>query len=273
VLLDGVGKARPDVFNMLLQIPEDGQLIDAQGRKVSFRNTLLVGTSNPGTEALSPEKWQGVLVGRGRLEFIKVSSNRAVWWDNGQEPTQRRAREPHRLYGWHGPVLLGIERAMKVGRMLWILVGLLGLAVAGVALYRVWPLLYPEVVAEAPLDPRCDLRAGSCTGVLPGGGRVRFAIAPRDIPVVKPLRLTVETEGLEVRAVAVDFSGVDMNMGYNRATLQREAPGRFAAQAMLPVCVRARMTWEARVLLRTADGLLAVPFRFDTFQPGMRPGP
>jgi ATP-dependent Clp protease ATP-binding subunit ClpC len=56
VLLDEVEKAHPDVFNMLLQILEDGQLTDAQGRKVSFRNTILIGTSNLGTEALSPDK-------------------------------------------------------------------------------------------------------------------------------------------------------------------------------------------------------------------------
>jgi ATP-dependent Clp protease ATP-binding subunit ClpC len=40
---------------MLLQILEDGQLTDAQGRTVSFRNTILIGTSNLGTEALSPD--------------------------------------------------------------------------------------------------------------------------------------------------------------------------------------------------------------------------
>ena len=58
VLLDEVEKAHPDVFNMLLQILEDGQLTDAQGRTVSFRNTILIGTSNLGTEALSPDKRQ-----------------------------------------------------------------------------------------------------------------------------------------------------------------------------------------------------------------------
>ena len=56
VLLDEVEKAHPDVFNMLLQILEDGRLTDAQGRAVSFRNTILIGTSNLGTEALSPDK-------------------------------------------------------------------------------------------------------------------------------------------------------------------------------------------------------------------------
>jgi ATP-dependent Clp protease ATP-binding subunit ClpC len=56
VLLDEIEKAHPDVFNMLLQILEDGRLTDAQGVTVSFRNTILIGTSNLGTESLSPEK-------------------------------------------------------------------------------------------------------------------------------------------------------------------------------------------------------------------------
>jgi ATP-dependent Clp protease ATP-binding subunit ClpC len=56
VLLDEIEKAHPDVFNMLLQILEDGRLTDAQGRTVSFRNTILIGTSNLGTETLSPDK-------------------------------------------------------------------------------------------------------------------------------------------------------------------------------------------------------------------------
>jgi ATP-dependent Clp protease ATP-binding subunit ClpC len=56
VLLDEVEKAHPDVFNMLLQILEDGRLTDAQGRTISFRNTVLIGTSNLGTETLSPDK-------------------------------------------------------------------------------------------------------------------------------------------------------------------------------------------------------------------------
>ncbi len=56
VLLDELEKAHPDVYNILLQILEDGRLTDAQGRTVSFRNTILIGTSNLGTESLSPDK-------------------------------------------------------------------------------------------------------------------------------------------------------------------------------------------------------------------------
>jgi ATP-dependent Clp protease ATP-binding subunit ClpC len=49
-------KAHPDVFNMLLQILEDGRLTDAQGHTVSFRNTLLIGTSNLGSESLISDR-------------------------------------------------------------------------------------------------------------------------------------------------------------------------------------------------------------------------
>ena len=50
ILLDEIEKAHPDVFNMLLQIFEDGRLTDSQGRAVSFKNTLIVMTSNIGSK-------------------------------------------------------------------------------------------------------------------------------------------------------------------------------------------------------------------------------
>lgn len=49
ILLDEIEKAHPDVFNMLLQILEDGRLTDSQGRTVSFENTVIIMTSNVGT--------------------------------------------------------------------------------------------------------------------------------------------------------------------------------------------------------------------------------
>ena len=52
VLLDEVEKAHPEVFNILLQILEDGQLTDAKGRRVDFRNTIIIMTSNLGARQL-----------------------------------------------------------------------------------------------------------------------------------------------------------------------------------------------------------------------------
>jgi len=52
VLFDEIEKAHPDVFNVLLQILEDGRLTDGKGRTVDFRNTVLVMTSNVGSTAI-----------------------------------------------------------------------------------------------------------------------------------------------------------------------------------------------------------------------------
>ena len=53
VLFDEIEKANPDVFNILLQILEDGQLTDAMGKKVNFRNTIIIMTSNLGMQELN----------------------------------------------------------------------------------------------------------------------------------------------------------------------------------------------------------------------------
>ncbi len=55
VLFDEIEKANPDIFNILLQIMEDGQLTDAQGKKISFRNTIVIMTSNLGMQELTTQ--------------------------------------------------------------------------------------------------------------------------------------------------------------------------------------------------------------------------
>ena len=55
VLLDEVEKAHPDVFGALLQVLDDGRLTDGQGRTVDFTNTVLIMTSNLGSEMIAPD--------------------------------------------------------------------------------------------------------------------------------------------------------------------------------------------------------------------------
>jgi len=55
VLFDEIEKAHPDVFNVMLQIMDDGRLTDGQGRQVDFRNTIIIMTSNIGSSFLAPE--------------------------------------------------------------------------------------------------------------------------------------------------------------------------------------------------------------------------
>ncbi len=59
VLLDEIEKAHPEVFNLLLQVMEDGQLTDSQGRTVDFRNTIIIMTSNVGVRPIELEKGLG----------------------------------------------------------------------------------------------------------------------------------------------------------------------------------------------------------------------
>ncbi|PKR83084.1 ATP-dependent protease ATP-binding subunit ClpC [Heyndrickxia camelliae] len=59
ILLDEIEKAHPDVFNILLQVLEDGRLTDSKGRTVDFRNTVVIMTSNVGAEALKRNKFVG----------------------------------------------------------------------------------------------------------------------------------------------------------------------------------------------------------------------
>ncbi|WP_419960362.1 ATP-dependent Clp protease ATP-binding subunit [Psychrobacillus sp. BM2] len=59
ILLDEIEKAHPDVFNILLQVLEDGRLTDSKGRTVDFRNTVVIMTSNVGADALKFNKYVG----------------------------------------------------------------------------------------------------------------------------------------------------------------------------------------------------------------------
>lgn len=64
ILLDEIEKAHPEVFNILLQIMEDGELTDAKGRRVDFRNTIIIMTSNLGSDLLTRQAAIGFSVNR-----------------------------------------------------------------------------------------------------------------------------------------------------------------------------------------------------------------
>ncbi len=81
ILLDEVEKAHPDVFDILLQVLDDGRLTDGQGRTVDFRNTLLIMTSNLGSMALmdtslTPDARREVVMGAVRQTFKPEFLNR-----------------------------------------------------------------------------------------------------------------------------------------------------------------------------------------------------
>ena len=104
VLFDEIEKAHPDVFNVLLQVLDDGRLTDGQGRTVDFRNTLIVMTSNLGADILvnQPEGaghrgGQGSGDGGGARELpARVPQPRRR--DHPVPPAQARADGPHRRH-------------------------------------------------------------------------------------------------------------------------------------------------------------------------------
>ncbi len=76
LLFDEIEKAHPDVFNILLQILEDGRLTDSQGRVVDFRNTVIIMTSNVGGRMITEPKRLGFVVGEDKARsYEDMKSN------------------------------------------------------------------------------------------------------------------------------------------------------------------------------------------------------
>jgi len=99
VLLDEIEKAHPDVFNVLLQVLDDGRLTDGHGRTVDFRNTVLVMTSNLGSQAIQQltesgrthaikETVMGVVTQHFRPEFLNRIDDIVVFHPLGREHMQ-----------------------------------------------------------------------------------------------------------------------------------------------------------------------------------------
>jgi ATP-dependent Clp protease ATP-binding subunit ClpC len=89
ILLDEIEKAHPDVFNILLQVLDDGRLTDGQGRTVDFKNTVLIMTSNLGSDLITRRA--------GPLGFAGSSSTTgSAQQDTLQEQLMRRLREAFR---------------------------------------------------------------------------------------------------------------------------------------------------------------------------------
>ena len=76
VLFDEIEKAHPEVFNILLQVMEDGELTDAKGRKIDFKNTIIIMTSNLGTDVLTRQAVIGFSgTGNPDLEYAKLEKS------------------------------------------------------------------------------------------------------------------------------------------------------------------------------------------------------
>lgn len=141
---------------------------------------------------------------------------------------------------------------------------LLALLLAGAVGQKLLPTLDQPVAVTMPLDKSCDLQHGACSSSLAGGGRVTFSIEPRPIPVLRPIKLVVTVQGAAAKKAEVDFTGVEMKMGYNRPLLSASGNGRFDGETTLPICSVSSMAWRATVLVETNGKRVALPFEFVT---------
>lgn len=78
ILFDEIEKAHPDVFNILLQVLDDGHITDAQGRKIDFKNTILIMTSNAGAENIITPKRLGFASAEDESEQYKFMKDRVM---------------------------------------------------------------------------------------------------------------------------------------------------------------------------------------------------
>ncbi len=78
ILFDEIEKAHPDVFNILLQVLDDGHITDAQGRKIDFKNTILIMTSNAGAESIISPKRLGFMSADNEEERYKAMKDRVM---------------------------------------------------------------------------------------------------------------------------------------------------------------------------------------------------
>ena len=93
VLLDEIEKAHPDIFNILLQVFEDGHLTDGLGNRVNFKNTIIIMTSNIGARFIQKKSSMGFQssdTGDDRQERHRHGARR------GQAHVQPRVHQPHR---------------------------------------------------------------------------------------------------------------------------------------------------------------------------------
>jgi len=143
-------------------------------------------------------------------------------------------------------------------------IGLELIALVVVVGYKLSPMLLPKADITVQPDPVCNLQREACSVALPSGGNVTLAMGTRPVPLVKPFEVQVATSGFSPARVEVDFSGIEMNMGYNRPELAARGTGSYAAEVTLPVCITGSMDWQATVLIETGSERVAIPYRFTT---------
>ena len=148
--------------------------------------------------------------------------------------------------------------------ILWAIAGGLLLAIAAIAAITYAQHRMTAIIATAEVATDCDLHSSTCTVTIPDRGEVSLSLRPRPVPVLEKLSINVQTRGLDVKGVTVDFKGVGMKMGVDRIELKHVGSNSYHGDGMLPVCIRNRMEWRANVMIHTGEGIIVAPFSLAT---------
>jgi len=148
--------------------------------------------------------------------------------------------------------------------LLWAITGGLLLGIAAIVAITYEQYRVTAIIATAEVATDCDLHSSACTVTIPGRGEVSLSLQPRPVPVLEKLTINVQTRGLDVKGVAVDFKGVGMKMGVDRIELKHGGSNSYYGDGMLPVCIRNRMEWRANIMIQTGEGVLVAPFPLAT---------
>lgn len=128
-------------------------------------------------------------------------------------------------------------------------------------------LALASAIGPVAAQTACDLHRGPCRGELPGGGHATLSVTPRPIRPSTPLTLEVRVDGVVAEAVEVAFGSPGLDSSPNVAILTAVDSGLYTGAAILPVCIRANMTWRATVFVQTASGTVGTGFDFETVAP------
>lgn len=121
----------------------------------------------------------------------------------------------------------------------------------------------PPPPASIP-EPQCDLGLQTCRKRLSGSGELTIDLTPRPIPVLQPFEVRATLEGRNADQIQLDFSGVNMDMGFNQVDLKKGENGVFSGRAILPVCTTSRMRWQANFSIRSGETVEVVSLHFET---------
>ena len=147
---------------------------------------------------------------------------------------------------------------------MWFVIGVFIALIASSIAYNLNVFDHSQSSMQATLDESCDLHKGSCKSVFADGSSVSLLISPNTIPLLQRLQLRVEVQGISAKKVEIDFTGYEIDLGYNRPELKALNKTTFIGDAFLPLCTLSEMDWSAKVLLHTDKGLMMAPYKFHT---------